>query len=152
MKTKHLSFLQCERHPLVGSWVQHKWLAFLFCVQMAACQSTRSGDYFKPGQHLSSHPASRPATGGAAGGEAAAPQATQTMLSSGRVRPSPSRGFPEGAGASSGSDQPALLDSSRGSQYTRAVRRRTGENRCRGPLKGVRLTGARANAEAGSQP
>ena len=40
---------------LVCSWVQHKWLAFLFCVQMAACQRTRSGDYFKPGQHLFSH-------------------------------------------------------------------------------------------------
>lgn len=40
---------------LVCSWVQHKWLAFLFYVQMTTCQSTRSGNYFKPGQHRFSH-------------------------------------------------------------------------------------------------
>lgn len=43
------------------------------------------------------YPTSSQATGGAACGEAAVPQPTRTMLSSGRVRPSPSRGFPEPA-------------------------------------------------------
>ena len=43
------------------------------------------------------YPTSSQATGGAAGGEAAASQPTRMMLSSGRVRPSPARGFPEPA-------------------------------------------------------
>lgn len=36
---------------LVGSWVQHKWLAFLFCVN-GGMPEYKECHYFKPGQHL----------------------------------------------------------------------------------------------------